>query len=451
MIESEALPFEAIPEVVVPESARKNPVAYLLGAGVEHDPIFRRKTPPRLVSRYGAWQVYLVGPEANRFVTHTHRHLFSHARGWRAFFGGVWNENLLYLDHEAHAAHRKIMSPAFLPASIARTLPVMHRLVTDRTRDWGERDIVEIRAELRDLAFDVVAGALLGFAAERVAHLHSLRDALARNRNPFGKAAYYRHIAQKRGALNAEIGDLLAGHGASGDDLTALLLAALADPDAPLDDEYMLGHIQVMLEAGHTTTMDTATWVLGLLATHPDFLARVRAEVDAVQGDADAPSPEMLKAMTNLGRAIDEAGRLRTSVDTAPRGAIETFAFAGYTVPAGTFVRLHLGACHRLVRCFAEPDRFDPDRFAPPRQEHKATPYALVTFGGGPRVCIGQGFAQAEIKSLVAHLARRFDIEPVPGLTPPNVYDTGEYDDSLPRGLPLRFSPRVSSAGKGRS
>src|SRR5256885_3281212 len=54
---------------------------------------------------------------------------------------------------------------------------------------------------------------------------------------------------------------------------------------------------------------------------------------------------------------------------------------------------------HRLPAVFPEPERFDPDRFAAPREEDKRTPYGLVLFGGGPRICIGVNMATVEIRS----------------------------------------------------
>ncbi len=438
-------PFDAIPEIVVPQEERRNPVAYLLRAAIEAGPIFRRKTPTRQVSRYGPWQVYLVGPEANRFVLHTHRHLFSHRQGWKAFFGGVWNENLLYLDGAEHAAHRKIMAPAFTPACLSSYLDVMHRVIVRRAADWGERDAVEIRAAMRDFTFDVVAEALLGFAPpERVRALHEARNALCRNHNAYGKAAYWRHVAAQRAHLNEMLTAAIATRQQRNPpDLLARMEADRDDPAGVIDDEHFIGHVQVLLEAGHKTTMDTATWVLGLLATHPAEQERARAEVEtALAAHNGALTLETLKAMPALGRAIDEAGRLRPPVDTAPRGALEDITFAGYVIPKGTFVRLHLAATHRLPTVFADPTRFDPDRFAPPREEQRRTPYALVTFGGGPRICIGMQFAQVEIKALLAHLLHYFIIEPISGQTPPNVYDPADPDDSLPKGLPLRFVKR---------
>ena len=60
---------------------------------------------------------------------------------------------------------------------------------------------------------------------------------------------------------------------------------------------------------------------------------------------------------------------------------------------------------------YADPQTWDPNRFAPPREEGKV-PCSLVTFGGGPRICIGINSAQVEIKAMAAHILPRFDLAP---------------------------------------
>jgi cytochrome P450 len=105
-------------------------------------------------------------------------------------------------------------------------------------------------------------------------------------------------------------------------------------------------------------------------------------------------------------------------VINVPRGVVEPFEFGGYFIPAGVPVRLCLAAGHRLPDVFADPDRFDPLRFAPPREEDRRNQYALVTFGGGPRVCIGINFAQVEVRALVAHVLRNYRLERLAGAPP---------------------------------
>jgi retinoid hydroxylase len=122
-----------------------------------------------------------------------------------------------------------------------------------------------------------------------------------------------------------------------------------------------------------------------------------------------------------------------------PRGVVSEFSFAGYTIPAGTQLRLALAATHRLPEVFAEPDRFDPERFGPGREEDRRTPYSLVTFGGGPRICIGISFAQIETKALAAYVLRSFDLETVPGQ---RLVHEGHWNASVPGGIRLRVRPR---------
>jgi cytochrome P450 len=121
-----------------------------------------------------------------------------------------------------------------------------------------------------------------------------------------------------------------------------------------------------------------------------------------------------------------------------PRGVVREVEFAGYTIPVGTLVRLGLAACHRLPDVFANPDAFDPQRFAPPREEDRRVPYSLVTFGGGPRLCIGINFANIEVKALAAHVLRHYHLEPASADPPVQVGLTATI---LPAGAPMRVAP----------
>ena len=186
-----------------------------------------------------------------------------------------------------------------------------------------------------------------------------------------------------------------------------------------------------------------SAWLLYLLASHPDILARVHAEMnEALAATGGEVTLDTIKAMHLLSNTVDEAGRLYSPVGNVPRGVVKDFEFGGYHVPAGTRVLLSLAACHRLPEVFANPDTFDPDRFAPPREEDKRTPYALVTFGGGPRICIGINFAQIEIKAMTAHILRHYTLAPTSDQPPVQAYygPTAE----LPGGMPLRVARRTA-------
>ena len=77
-----------------------------------------------------------------------------------------------------------------------------------------------------------------------------------------------------------------------------------------------------------------------------------------------------------------------------------------------------LAATHRLPSLWDNPDDFDLDRFAPPREEHRRHPFALLPFGAGPRICLGMHFAQVEVKAMAVHILRHFELEPLEDTNP---------------------------------
>ena len=69
---------------------------------------------------------------------------------------------------------------------------------------------------------------------------------------------------------------------------------------------------------------------------------------------------------------------------------------------------------HRNPRLWKEPLRFDPERFTPDRIKTRHR-FAYLPFGGGPRICIGRGFAMAEACLVLATIARAYRLRMAPG------------------------------------
>src|SRR5215207_8524937 len=141
---------------------------------LEHGPVFRW-TLPEDSPLSGQDRVFLVGPEANRFVLHTHRDHFSHDRGWTPVLGEMFGRGLLNMDDPDHARHRKMWNPAFTSAYMESYLPVIQRVIAERTADWAEQESVDVYTEAREITFDIAAAALGGFQiGERVDRLRHL-------------------------------------------------------------------------------------------------------------------------------------------------------------------------------------------------------------------------------------------------------------------------------------
>jgi len=410
-------PFGEMPIVDLPEDYPYRLPEYLAATAEKVGPIFRRRMPAHLASYFGEWVVYMVGPEANRFVLHTHRDCFSHDLGWSPTIGGMFEKGLLNTDDPEHARDRKMMNPAFAAAYMSRYLPIMSRVIAERTSDWAERGEIDAYLEARKITFDVAAECLVGFqTGAQVDHLRDLfyQIMFASMTDTFtSEQDFYDKMTAVRDELNGMLLAMIAERRAAPtDDILGLLVAARDEDGEPFTDRQLLGQLHILLLAGHETTTTLSAWLLRYLAERPQEMARLRAEIrDALATTNGEITLDALKAMPALGRAVDETGRLRSPVGNVPRGVVKDFVFGGYHVPAGTRVLLSLVACHQLTSLYADPQIWDPDRFAPPREEGKI-PYSLVTFGGGPRICIGINFAQVEIKAMAAHILPRYDLAP---------------------------------------
>jgi cytochrome P450 len=92
------------------------------------------------------------------------------------------------------------------------------------------------------------------------------------------------------------------------------------------------------------------------------------------------------------------------------RAATRDVTIGGARISRGQVVLVNVAGIHRRPEAFADPDRFDPDRFAAER-EKKLPALSYMPFGAGPRVCIGNHFALMEGHLILATLARRLRFE----------------------------------------
>jgi cytochrome P450 len=398
----------------------------------------------------GSEVVFLVGADANRMVFNTQRDVFSHDKGWTPIIGDTLGQGLLNQDNPAWARSRKMWNPAFTTAYMERYIPLIQRIVAQHTADWAERGQVDVFQEAREITFHVAAGALAGIdRTPEVERLQRLFYALL-PRTIFGgdQAAYeeyYRNAVAAKIELDAILLQIIADRRATPEDQThdvlGMIVHARDDQGQLLTDEEVLGHLYILLVAGHETTTTLAAWTLYLLATEPEQRARVEAELDAQLAGSSAPlTVEAARNLHRLDLFIREAGRLHSPVQNVPRGVLQDVEFAGYTIPTGAQVRVSLAGCHRMSQYFADPDTFDPDRFGPPREEDRKAPYALVTFGGGPRLCIGVNFANIEVKAIATDVLRKFELTPAESEPP---FEVGFITEVMPGGIPMKVKAHV--------
>jgi cytochrome P450 len=192
-----------------------------------------------------------------------------------------------------------------------------------------------------------------------------------------------------------------------GDLLSMLLLAQDTEGDGQgLTDRQVRDEVVTIFLAGHETTASTLTWCWYLLAHHPEAQQRLHAELDAVLGDRP-PGFDDLPRLPYASGVFAEALRLYPAAAMIFRRALEDHPVGEYVIPKGGIVILSQYAMHRDPRFYPNPDALDPDRWAPEARASRPR-FSYFPFGGGPRVCIGDGFASMEGVLVLATIAQRW-------------------------------------------
>lgn len=213
--------------------------------------------------------------------------------------------------------------------------------------------------------------------------------------------------------------------------LDLMLHQHLIENNMSIDD--IREEVDTFMFAGHDTTAMNISWTLYMLGLHPEIQDKVREELDRIfkddntgelarpSGATDEASASRLKTtdvttehireMKYLDRVIKESLRMWPAIPFVARNMTEDILVGEqYLVPKGSTCVVFTHALHNNPKYFLKPEVFDPDRFLPENSIGRH-PFAFVPFSAGPRNCIGQKFAQMEVKVILAKIIRNYCIK----------------------------------------
>jgi cytochrome P450 len=336
-------------------------------------------------------------------------------------------QGLLTSDGELWKRQRRLLSSAFTPKRIRGYASSMVE-VTDRGLGRIEPGAtVRLHEVMSRLTMEVVAEVLFGAGITEADVLTVSRGLAVMNRllaNSVEAALRLplwiptpKHLEARThlGHLDALVHRFIEArrnNAEQRDDLLSALLSAVDDDGSRMSDSQLRDETITLFLAGHETTSLALTHAFYLLGKHPDVLARVHAELDAVLAGR-LPTADDVPRLSLTERVIKEAMRLYPPAWIVGRETGCPITLAGRAVAAGTQVVVSPWLVHRDPRWWPRPEAFDPDRFLP--ETSKTRPrFAYFPFGGGPRVCIGSHFAMLEAVLLFALVASRFEVELLP-------------------------------------
>ena len=395
--------------------------------------------------------VFMIGPEANHYLTVSHASNFRWREGSMGDLIPLLGDGLLTIDGAYHKRARRIMLPAFHSERLAAATDTMLDEAEQAVAGWRGGEVVDVYAWTRRLALRVAMRALFGFDPdgatrgvdmarefERALGFYEREYFMQMLRGPYSPFAQMQRARRLLdGVIFAEISRRRAAD-STGEDILSLLVDARDEDGSGLSDQEIRDQVMTLLFAGHDTTTSTVAFLFYELSRSPESLARLFVEQDEVLGGRRPSAAELAGGLPELEMAVDETLRLYPAAWIGPRRSVEPFEFEGKHVPGGIVVAYSSWVSHHLASVFPEPEEFRPQRFSP-AEKAKLPKGAYVPFGGGSRTCTGMRFGQLEVKAIATAVLQRFALELVPGYE----MEVRRMPTLSPRhGLPMRVGAR---------
>lgn len=356
--------------------------------------------------------VYLFGPDANRRVLLDADHIFSARKPWMQIMGKIFPNGLLLRDGDEHKQHRKLMYEAFKRPVLRQYAARMSPMIESEVGHWSGAAPQLMFPAFKDLTLRMAAAIFLGvdvstgLSEMNRAFEDMVAASMSRLRLPLPGFEFGRGL-KGRSFMLKYLGDKLAARRRSdGGDMFTRLCRAQDENGDSFSDQDILDHTVFLMMAAHDTTTSTLTSLTYELARHPEWQERCRQESMALRGAL--VELEDLDGLSSLDLVLRETLRRYPPLPVIPRVATASFEFDGYRIPADTMVVVSPILTHYLEEWWSDPLRFDPERFSPQRAEDERHTHSWVPFGGGPHMCIGKKFAEAQVRLVMHHMLLRY-------------------------------------------
>jgi cytochrome P450 len=335
-------------------------------------------------------------------------------------------DGLLISEGEFWRRQRRLAQPAFHRKRVDAYGDMMVAFAERSLEAWRDGQTLDVHEEMMHLTLENVAKCLfdadigarttdVGKAMKVALENFSSQRRLIRipRRVPTPQNFRFEMAARK---LDEIVGTIIENRRKSGEDrgdLLSMLMLAEDDSGERMTDKQLRDEVMTLFLAGHETTANALCWTFWLLSLAPDAEAKLAEELERVL-DGRSPTMSDLSNLPYVERVVKESMRLYPPAWVVGREAIGECEVGGYRMPAGTTALMSQWVMHRDPRYHEAPERFEPDRWT--AEYAKALPrFAYFPFGGGPRQCIGAGFAMVEACLILATVAQRYRMDLAPG------------------------------------
>ena len=320
---------------------------------------------------------------------------------------------LIVSDGDVWRRSRTMIQPAFTRGNVHRLMSVMVACSDRRALRWAQMardgEPCNITAETSDFALELILISTFGEDYERHIVTEGENPFAFLSRDSTRDLSVVMKVRHLRELLLTIIEERRARAGEDEFDFLAMYLAATDKQGVQFTDKELLDELMTLIVAGFETSANTLSWVWYLIAKHPEVEAKLIAEAAEHLPNVSSLSVEATASMQYTQQVLEETLRLYPPVWLFTRRSHEEDELDDYDVPTGTDIYLSPFILHRSAHYWPDPERFDPERFAPGVGAKKDRPF--YPFSLGPRRCLGEYFSFLEMKVHLGLLLPRFRMQ----------------------------------------
>lgn len=325
--------------------------------------------------------------------------------------GFLLGNGLMVSEGEFWKHQRRQIQPAFHNDVIAATIDVIKSANSTLLGKWMlaacVKSSINVTRDVSGMVLEVTLRYLFGTDYEKVVpHFKILSSDTARD------LRFMQLFRPLRTVVSQAITERRESKRNSADVLDMLMWARDRESGQAMPDGQIVSEIMTLIVAGHETTASTLAWIWHLLSEHPEVEIKLSAELNSL--GTDTVSLEDLPRFVYTRQVIEEALRLYPPGWLLIRKALKDDQLGDYFVPAGIEVYISPYLMQRNPFLWAEPDEFNPDRFAPAESRDRQ-PLATCPFSAGPRKCIGEALARVEMQLHVMTIAAQLRLKQISG------------------------------------
>ena len=330
------------------------------------------------------------------------------------FFG----KGLLFSNGDYWLRQRRLIQPAFHREKLQGLYGIIIKSIDEFLLQFPIGKSIDVYPLIHQLSFNIIIQSLfdIKLSSQIMEELNQifteLQDFLIKDINQPLRRFFYpftgteniqlKKAKRLREIFTGIINERIVSEKNYDDLLDMLLKSKYEDTGEAMTNEQIVDEVLILIFAGHETTANTLSWLLYLLSTNKETVQKL---TDSFCGSTihECLNNEYLKA------TINEVMRLYPAAWMTERVAIEDDEFEGISFPKNTIIIPFFFGLHRERELWSEELKFKPERFIDDPKVIKSNNY--FPFGAGPRMCIGNNFAMAEMSFFIFSFLKKFQIE----------------------------------------